>query len=1193
MPYFDLPFRRERSAPVLDASDTSAIWRYFEDLEVLFARHRVSDDAEKKRAATRYPSIEVERLWQCACAFSDPARTYEDFKEEVIRMYPEISRDRMHTLADLEEAVGQAARKDIRSEEDLGAYYRHFLCISRYLIDRGRLAPIEQSRAFLRGFRPPLEAQVRERLQAKFLDHIPGDPYATDDVFDAARFVLARNRAAASPEAQGPNRATFTLKVQTPQQTSDTAVPNTVPTPDSADPTPDAIDKLAAAVEALREMVKATTQTRAESGEPAPEAQPATSRPRRDRCKFCGREGHTFHECVIIGDYIQQGRCRYSPLGNVVLSTGAAVPGGTPGAWMRNRVDKWHQQHPGQLAELVLRGAGATPTTVPAPQGQAVEYPDQRTRMRPSARYIPDSVQHRHPERAQAEQRSEVYQPATRHRVATEVIRSEEQRPESVRAYAHRTEVHPGASAKSARAPVAAPEPAQTVWPASPDSPDLAETQRESPSEAQQAQSVQHSEAPQSAKQGRAAAKISRSEEQRPETVCAYAHRTEVNPGVRATPVRVRVRVRVPEPEPPPITIPLKDLLAIFAGATAEVQKPKDEERELQAPGVFDRVGGLTAEAAPEIRKREEAMAMRMPVAFAPAVPVGPEASTPRSARAVAAQAKSAVAKPVPESPSPEVDSETRTETSSEQDVQAATSPEEALEIVQSSFALTPEPASIANREAPRIDLSRAKSQQIDSDSSIANRESQNPIAPAPHTVRPARESEASHFELAASLQRPPLVRPQPRVWSSQLGGAIPDPDRDPRVHTSDSSIPYKSGCESIPRASTDSRLRAANFFNWEEGPRAPEGGRKTTRARTRLPQELHHRPPAVSVPTPRDVPPQRTPTHTSPLPILLSPTPFPRFPPAPQSLLFAPHSTGSSDSAPSSQCPAPSETSSRRELLQLAVAQAAPPPIRTPTHTSDAFLQVQTTPFPAESEAPKRRCAHPEAVRIPTAAQQRTHQRLADEVAPVSPSPERIPEARRQVQDAPRAVPARRHRRADPAKALRKPTAPHVPPSPTESHASHRRPRRASIPIYRDRDKYSTGDPYAIQVPRSRAHSKSPPHHTQRLRIPRSTPASLEVEREPFEHVARDGIGVAYDRKPVQCAHEVVSAGRKARQYTHQREHIPRRATFAHASADHIQGPKHRQYPSTRLEVPRRRARYRQRRLKSHSAIWSTATIG
>ena len=355
----------------------------------------------------------------------------------------------MHTLAELEEAVRQAARKDIWSEEDLGIYYCHFVCISRYLIDRGRLAQIEQSRAFLRGFRPVLAAQVRERLQAKFLDHIPDDPFATSDIFDAAQFVLTRNWSTASPEAQGPSGATFALEVQRPVPIADTAIPNTAPTPVITDPTSDALNALAETVANLREMIKATTQTQAASGEPAPEAQKASSIPRRERCKFCGREGHVFRDCVIIDDYIRQGRCRYSPLGNVVLSTRGAVPGRTPGAWMHNRIDKWHQLHPGQLAKLVLSGAGATPTTVEAPQGQAVEFPDQRTRMRPGATYIPDSVQHRRPERAQAEQCSEVDQPATESKATSEVSRSEKPRPEPVCVYMHRTEVDRGVRAMS------------------------------------------------------------------------------------------------------------------------------------------------------------------------------------------------------------------------------------------------------------------------------------------------------------------------------------------------------------------------------------------------------------------------------------------------------------------------------------------------------------------------------------------------------------------------------------------------------------------------------------------------------------------------------------------------------------------------------------------------------------------------
>jgi hypothetical protein len=283
MPYSDLPFQREWSALVLDASDLNTIRRYFKDLEVLFARHRVSDDVEKKRAAMRYPSLEVERLWQSACAFSNPARTYADFKEEVLQLYLEIMRDWMHMLVDLEEAVRQAAQKDIWSEAELGVYYRRFLLVSQYLIEQGRFLLQKQSHAFLRGFRSPLKEQVQERLRTKFLDHIPGDPYMTGDVFDATRFVLARNRCAATPEAQGPSGASYTLAIQMPVQIADTADPASDPAVPDADPTSDALDKLAETIAKLHEMVEVTTQTQAENAEPAPEvpeAQPATSRPR-------------------------------------------------------------------------------------------------------------------------------------------------------------------------------------------------------------------------------------------------------------------------------------------------------------------------------------------------------------------------------------------------------------------------------------------------------------------------------------------------------------------------------------------------------------------------------------------------------------------------------------------------------------------------------------------------------------------------------------------------------------------------------------------------------------------------------------------------------------------------------------------------------------------------------------------------
>ena len=164
--------------------------------------------------------------------------------------------------------------------------------------------------------------------------------------------------------------------------------------------------------------------------------------------------------------------------------------------------------------------------------------------------------------------------------------------------------------------------------------------------------------------------------------------------------VRGRGSVAEPEPEPPPVTIPLRDLIAMFTGVTAEVMTPVTEERVPQELGVSGSSGSLTAVEAPAIRKREEAMATHTPVALAAEVPVRPEASMPGPALA-AAQEEPPAAKTEPETPSPELDSEASTETNTEQDVQAATNPEKALEIVQSPHAPTLESVSVANREAP------------------------------------------------------------------------------------------------------------------------------------------------------------------------------------------------------------------------------------------------------------------------------------------------------------------------------------------------------------------------------------------------------------------------------------------------------------------------------------------------------------
>jgi len=102
MPLSDMPYWREQAAPKFNAANPCSIQSYFEDLDVLFIRHQVSDSSEKKRTAVRYTNIETECLWKSALSFSDPACSYEDFTAEIIGMYPEASAEHQYTIPRLQ-----------------------------------------------------------------------------------------------------------------------------------------------------------------------------------------------------------------------------------------------------------------------------------------------------------------------------------------------------------------------------------------------------------------------------------------------------------------------------------------------------------------------------------------------------------------------------------------------------------------------------------------------------------------------------------------------------------------------------------------------------------------------------------------------------------------------------------------------------------------------------------------------------------------------------------------------------------------------------------------------------------------------------------------------------------------------------------------------------------------------------------
>jgi hypothetical protein len=148
MAFADLPARGECAAPTFDDQQPEGLGRYFVDLEVLLARNNVNAEAERKLAALKYLNIQTENLWKTTEGWLDPTKTYDEFKEEVTKLYPGTTGDRMYTIQELDTVVGHYAHIGIHNSSDLGKYYCRFLLILRFLIGKGRLSTQEQSQTF-------------------------------------------------------------------------------------------------------------------------------------------------------------------------------------------------------------------------------------------------------------------------------------------------------------------------------------------------------------------------------------------------------------------------------------------------------------------------------------------------------------------------------------------------------------------------------------------------------------------------------------------------------------------------------------------------------------------------------------------------------------------------------------------------------------------------------------------------------------------------------------------------------------------------------------------------------------------------------------------------------------------------------------------------------------------------------------
>ncbi|EED77375.1 predicted protein, partial [Postia placenta Mad-698-R] len=309
-----MPPRGHSTAPTFDPSEVRSLRRYFQDLEALFTRCQITDEAAKKQWAVRYPSIDVADLWETIESFIDVAKSYNDWKADVRALYPGADDTRKWSLADMDQLIGERARIGIHNTADLGCYYRDFMAITKHLIAQHRLSTIEQSRAFLRGFQPALLTRLETRLHLKHPDHYADDPYTMAEIHAAATFIL---HGTSSTPTTAANQATASTS-----NTSTTVPPGMIKTEDISM----IIESLSRTIATLIQPTTHATHNHA----PAPRQQAAVhiheNSGVEQTCHYCGNRGCRVGTCEFAEIDIRDGKCKRNTEGKIVLPNGSFCP---------------------------------------------------------------------------------------------------------------------------------------------------------------------------------------------------------------------------------------------------------------------------------------------------------------------------------------------------------------------------------------------------------------------------------------------------------------------------------------------------------------------------------------------------------------------------------------------------------------------------------------------------------------------------------------------------------------------------------------------------------------------------------------------------------------------------------------------------------------------------------------------------
>ncbi|KAF7761580.1 hypothetical protein Agabi119p4_9572 [Agaricus bisporus var. burnettii] len=361
-----MPGAFDPAAPRFDGEPRS-LEHYLDEIELLGQECGLRSQ-ELIRHAVRYLDGTERELWK-GYASTMSGGDWLDFKEGIMSLYPGSSDHDWYRVTNLENLVENQAAVPMCDLLQFGKYYRHFITIADFLLDKEVISQREYSKLFLDGFHIDFRNQLEVHLNSL---HPPDQFWTVIEIKQVAECILPMVRtriplAFPTINLQSSTQPSYPYRPAPPEPTQlyQSAEPIQPAQPSqSYQPAPVApasgetfdmsstqqfltsgtFPKMFS--EKLTEKLAASSPTEHVS-ESQPEQNQLPYPQSSTGCRACSNPTHLIRYCPKVRDYIHQGRCIRDKANRICLPNGTLVtPRLATGKDILERVDNWHQAHP-------------------------------------------------------------------------------------------------------------------------------------------------------------------------------------------------------------------------------------------------------------------------------------------------------------------------------------------------------------------------------------------------------------------------------------------------------------------------------------------------------------------------------------------------------------------------------------------------------------------------------------------------------------------------------------------------------------------------------------------------------------------------------------------------------------------------------------------------------------------------------